>query len=879
MTVHFVGDGGAASDSAVRAAADCAALSALACACLAPGDAGAAMALLDAYSAAIGRTGSAPDRPLSVAKMTLDGLLRERRRATPEDGGAPSGSERAALAERKTVLEAALARATRANLAQRVAEAERLSATVAEATKTCFALSGAREFPTDRAADFARLERRVLDLRAQAERTRSELQEKARHFEREHARVGAVELGGIDEAWDARIQAAESRTQKLRVQLEAHLAEIDASAQRHAKASRALESLPDFSRIAADPIEWLHTLANSFQVHRASLAQERQTLERIREEMEDYAGRIAGPGGLLAGMGDVVEKARAYDVASRVADQRTSELRTRIEGLTVTADEYGANAPASFWMALLMFGAGGGLVAAYNLFPNAGLYVPGILVAAAGVYFVIVGAASRVQARTTRREIDASRDELTRITREAGDRTIEMANVLEGTGCATPRELEALYESFRLDSERHETLIAAFEDQCRKVADEERQVADLFAAIRESYRMVGVETESEDDVPAAVSRAVSRYQEYRDAKRRQAEGRDQVSSGTREIEDIRAALAQAVEAEVHQSMALRQALREAGFRDENQHTSAASALRAFRIRFAQAKSGRSRIESLQEELSRLQRQLEIEEQDRHQLEEELNRQLGSVGAASIEEWRAAAEEAESYRAAWSRRAEAQSALDALLGGAELDTLRERLRSEGGGDATAGAEEVDALRGELAEVDAALAELDGAPGEEAPPRPLIEIDEDIAYWERRCALLGAELEATALAAALVEETAAQARAELAASWNARLAETAAEVFGADAGVTIEADLTLRIPDGVDSEVACIAAHAALVAATHGAEAPVLYVEEPFAGREDDALDAALSALARLNGAGSIVVRSARPGFAEAAARAGIQPATV
>lgn len=877
MTVEFSmsDEAGSAPSTPIRPDAD--ALRALALAALTPGDAEGAMARLDARAASIGRTGSDPASPYPSARLRLSALNAELRRASAQAVGDDGSAERLELAGRKAALEEALGRAARANLAQRVAEAERLSAIVAEATKTCFALSGAREFPLERSAEFGRIERRVLELRAQAEATRNALQEKARQFEREHGRIGTGDLGAVDEAWDARIQAAETRSQKLRAQLEAHIAEVDASTQRHAKASRALEGLPDFSRIAADPIEWLHTLANTFQVHRASLAQERRTLERLGEEMNEYAGRIAGPGGLLAGMGDVVEKARAYEIESRVADERTAELRARIESLTASADEHAANAPASFWMALLMFAGGGGLAAAYRYFPNAGLYVPGILVGAAGLYFVTAGIVSRAHARTTRREIEAGRDELTRITHEAGDRHIAMAEVLQGTGCGTPRELEALYESFRLDSERHDTLRAAYEEQRRKVADEERHVASLFDAIRESYRMVGVETESEEDVPAAVTRAVSRYQEYRDAKRRQAEGRDQVSSGAREIEEIREALAQSVEAEVQQSMALRQALREAGFRDENQHTSAASALRAYRIRFAQAKSGRGRLEGLQEELSRLQRQLEIEEQDRNQLEEELNRQLAIVGAASIEEWRVAAGEAEAYRAAWSRRAEAQQALDALLGGAELDALRERLRAEGGGDASAGAGEAEALRAQLAEVDAALAQMDRP--EIAAPRPLVEIEEEIAYWSREYERLSADLEATALAAAVIEETASKARAELAASWNERLAEIASEVFGTDVSVAVDDDLTLRIPESADGELACIAAHAALIAATRGADAPPLVVEEPFAERAGDALEAGLAALARINGTGRIVVRSSRPAFAEAAARAGLQPGSI
>ena len=81
-------------------------------------------------------------------------------------------------------------------------------------------------------------------------------------------------------------------------------------------------------------------------------------------------------------------------------------------------------------------------------------------------------------------------------------------------------------------------------------------------------------------MPAAASQALSKYQRYREAKRRREEQQLQLNNLTIEARRSGEKLADREEEEKCLSLEVRKLLRDAGYKEEANHTSALGALRA-----------------------------------------------------------------------------------------------------------------------------------------------------------------------------------------------------------------------------------------------------------------------------------------------------------
>lgn len=863
-----------------------------------------ALAMLEAYAQSIGNQGAPADRPLrqlNKRRAALEAQLEEYAASYSEAeslaNGLTSIRNRLALARAEAeTIERRLTSHRHAAEVRRVEEADRLSAEIANATKVCFGLSAARDVNLDRVPDVLRVETRVTTARAEVERTRAQLKKAQERYETEHENLGESSSNELlEDSWEERIATAEAAARSASERLDGLEREARQIELRMEETGELLEQLPDFSTLASDPMLWLNQLANTFDIHRQSRDAEEERCDRIRRELAEYAKRIEGPVEVFERMDDVIAETRQYEVDMRVADEQVNTLRAQEMMLEPAIEELRASVPAYAAMAGVTTLLAGGLAAVVWFVAVPGVAVPLVLSGVLLGYYVLNTVYARGAARAKARELARVIDSREKIEQESNERRESMKKWLDAAKCDGPRELAGYYESFRQDSEHYNALKDRLNEQEELLDQTRAHVRKLYGQVCSAIESAGESVMNEDDVATGAARAIGRYQEYRDAKRRHADARVRARELEVEIEQAKQDVKEAEQADVECSLALRGALRDRGFRDESKHTRASLALRAYRIRAAQAESRRGRTEVLQEKLVELQRQLEIEEQDRQQLEEEFNRQLAHYGVGSAEEWHELIDQAREYQEAWEKRTSAQRELEIILGGEDLEVIRERCEAVDGEGAQGDPNElqadleplleaIEAIGREERDREVALAEhLAALPDKNA-------IEEELARVKRSAEALEGELEAVGHAAATIEQVATRMHGGLAPI----LSDKATEFYRLitqrdDALIEVRNDFELRtrIPETgeVRSDFVKVLSRGALdqvyfslrlalaqALSQTGERVPLLF-DDPFSNYDDDRLDRAMHLLQAVSKENQVLLFTCRNDVAEAAKRSG------
>ncbi len=784
--------------------------------------------------------------------------------------------------------------------AQRLARIEALHAEAEEIQKRCFALSDARDFPVERTPEIQRQHNAYMTAKTALARTEQELHETERQLagEGEQTETGeALVDAELPEELEQGLVDIEGKIARVQEKLDQALTQAEAARDRQNAASIDLAALPDFGRMASNPIEWLQQLATSFEVECQAREEECRQLatashhvEQLRTEMEP----------LNSAFSDVVDfnaEVRAYEIESRVREEQAAQLRSRIDALLNAHRDALREAPryrnlafvfVPFIVAFAGFGA---------YFQNYGAYGPALL-GLLGMLWALTRNRREmyIAGRAQVEQSDTEQDLQGLIAAgEAQRKNIE--GLLQAASCATVRELEALYERYRGSQVKLDSLMQTLHEQERRVQEKRYQVERLFERLQRTFATLGQPLESEADVRDAASRAIGRYQEYRDAKRRVNEGKDLALQYEAEAERLREELKALQQQDIDLSLDVRRQLRERGFRDENKHTSALAALKAYRIRSAQSRFRRGRADALQERAHELTRQRELEQEDVARLEAALARIFQPFGLRSMEEWNAMAEKARAYREAWETRTRLLKEAEQLLAGQDLDALRQEVKEEGRIDAapTRNAEEIRRRAAEVTLLIDRAQQLAhdlhiAATQKLAGTRPLYEIEEERAHAVRRRDLLQSELDAALYAAGLIEEVARDKHARVA----PRLAETAgaylaeitqgsySELFlSRELGITVRIPETASLHDRPEQRLShgtvdqiYLALRLALVQSLSdaGERIPML-LDDPFANYDDQRLLSAMRLLARLGKDSQIVLFSCREDVARAAKQVG------
>ena len=843
-----------------------------------------ALKRLEARIAAIGQR-SARTRPLPAARTRLSELneehgnaaalrqelaeVDERRRAARE--------EAAGLRRQHEALQVELGAIDKAERAQRLAEAEELHSRIDEITQRCFTLSAAREFPVDQVPEVQRTEMVLATAKAQAERTRGDLAKGREQLEQERQSLGeaaSLTIHEIPAEQEKGLMDLAAGIQRVRDWLDEAASARAAAEERLTAAQETLASLPEFDRLSQDPVSWLTQIAKSFAVAVRSRDDECAELEELADKVRRQEEVVAGPERLFSRCEDFPAEAREYEVQNRMTVEELGRLTAASESLEQTVKEYSERVPGLRWLALLNGAVVIGLLIAQFYLRNPGIYVAAGLAAIAALCFLLFAIYAGKKAASAEQELDETEAKVAQIQAAADAPQGVIEEMMVEARCKTVRELEAKYDAYVKACIELASLKEAMAAQEAKAEEAKQRVAQLLECFRKTFRDLGQEVTEESHVEEAASVAIERYQDYRDAKRRLGESRDQIREDDAETERRKAELDTLLEDERGAALELRRLMRASGFRDEGKHDTPVGALRAYRSWADHLRGKQNSIAKLQSEIEALEARFEEEEQDLQKHTDTLEGYLKAAGVESLDQWRQRAEQAKEYGGLWQKRTSLEEQLASLLRGQSLEELREAVEADGPVP-EAPQRSADEVKREIADLDE---RIDALTKEEhalhikltersAGTRSINEIEEERAAVEARVRELELELNAASHAMALIEQIARDKHSRIAPRLAALASGFLAEITDSAYGellISRDLSISVRIPQtrqmagnpervlstGTVDQVYLALRLAMVQALSDNGESIPMLLDDPFGSYDDKRLERALELLARL-----------------------------
>ncbi len=669
-----------------------------------------------------------------------------------------------ALLNRRDDLEGKLASRSRAERVEMVRRAGALKERVQQLERECFELSAAREFPLGRLADVQRLATLLEGAEAKLQETAARVEALVRDRDEAEARLraqGLVLMAEADPEFETKLAEIDKTIGVMISRIE-HLDQMTSRAAAILEESEAaLLRLPDFSRIPTDPVQYFTTLSGAFEQSRRTLEDEQRRLEGLSARAAEQEAALESLRKCFAGRPGLAEEIRAHEALQRDLSALHLERERRRALETQHAEDLAAKFPGLAIMAVLGLVAAAVLGLIAVLTGNTGIYFPVAILTVMAAFFSYSSIANRRQTQQARGQL--AEIEAEDVAREVGRGAFE--ELMAAADCATLREFEASFERYK---ENEQTLAQTRE----RIAEETKAVAQAQArkeaagsTLRAALEAARETLAGDADAEAALGRVLSRYQEYRESKRRLGDARETRERSQRELDTLRQKLAALRQQDVDLSLQVRQFMRDNHFADESQFDSALKALRNYRIRSAQMRQKQGELEVSQGQVTVLRREHDAALSERDRLRDEVSKEIAPTGAESLASYFAKAEQARRYQDLWRERSALADQLSAILGEHDLAQLREDLGREGAVPEDAAPEApVEGLKPELARV---LEELDAKHKEDHELRLMIaeksgghrslnEVDEERAATEQRVAELELELKSAGYAMALIEE---------------------------------------------------------------------------------------------------------------------------
>lgn len=865
--------------------------------------AGLTIERIEARIEAIGRPG-ARSRPLPRAKARLVELDEELVRLEAitkqlESAAAERRTlvqETAEMRKRRIALEEDLKTLDRHERLDRLRDAESLRARIETATQHCAALAGVREFPLERLPEVERIEQKLSHAREQLGATHTERKALARQLEEERRAVGndtAREYDDLPEDLEERLNAAISKVQQAAEYEQGARDGLESTESRLRDAQLVVAELPDFSRVAPDPMEYLSQLGNAFEVARRERDLEKDELEKILQDIRRRQKNIADSHALFKERLDFPELAREYELSKRVHEEKLSQRQSSLQALQSAQAEIEESNPGFRWLA---FGCTFGLVIFLGLY----LYTsaPGILIAmiilfVAAVFFGLSLTFSQKRLKEVIEQIEEAKNDIQSLELEDHTAPGPVEELLQKSGLESLRELEALYDQYREASLDLTARVAVMREQESKNEEAASRIPQLLERLRATFTKIDEQIENEADVAPAIARSITKYQQYREAKRSLTESRAQLDRQEAECKR-RASTREAAEAELGRiEEELRRFLRENGYEEERRHDTALAALRAYRTRSSRIREHRGRAEVLYERLQNMERKEKNEELELEKLEQELGRLLAHAGVSQASQFHALAEQAREYQEIWTKRAALEEQLEQALKGETIDALREQGERIG-----VPPERPRRSREQiLAELERLNTSIDERMREDhdlhvslteraAVARSRNEIEEERARVAHQVEELEREMAAATRAIALIDEIARDKHARIA----PRLADKASRYLGAITGgayddLRLGRDFTLsiRIPQtrkvnqapekslskGTVDQIYLALRLALVQCLSENGEAAPMLLDDPFANYDDARLENTLGLINTMAGTHQILLFTCREDVARAA----------
>ncbi|HOF40267.1 MAG TPA: AAA family ATPase [Candidatus Hydrogenedentes bacterium] len=860
---------------------------------------------LDAYTARIGRLVPHSKRPLPLARARLGQVeteLTEALRVRDEVAGLEkrlraARAEFDALRRSQMELELQLRRLEHTERITRLQKAENIQYQIETLTQRLFSLAKAKDFPLEQEDVFNRALNAMETAREQVARTEARMTELLRrHREVSHnLENDAVEIQDLPEQFEDRLKELDTQIARLRDFIEDFEKAQQTVRDAIARAGRELEDLPDFAAVSAEPLAWINQQATSFSLAVQERDHAVEAFERLEAECARREAELAQPEKVFGQFEDFPAQARDHAVEAKLSEERCAQQRKRIEEAQRDLEVHEEDLPN--FRAMTLFGALLSIILLISaaLTGNKGVYFAEVFALGVLVYNLAHWVHTRLTLRQLHHAAEAAGEEIARLESATAEREQAIDELIREAGCESFRELEALYDQYVKGRNELEARREELEQHRHRARVEESHVAGKLERLQAAFADLHETVETEDAVEAAAACAIAKYQEYRELSRRREEQMEQLETLTLECDRASEKLAVKEGEEKRLSLEVRKLLREAGYREEANHTSALGALRAYGIRIAQLRPRRARADALKQQADEFAQQLEQDRRELEQAQEDLSQLLDNVGVDAVDEYRALAAQAREYREARILRTSLGEQFDTLLGNDTLESLRaavEREYDDAPLPLEDGPELKTALERVLVEADSRSREihsLELAIAERcAGLRSINEIEEERAAVSQRVEDLQLELEAAAHAAAIIEEVARDRHAHIAPV----LAQTASRYLsritnGAYTELLLDRDLQVivRVPQtdqlhstpqknlskGTVDQI-YLALRLALVTclSAEGERVPML-LDDPFANYDDARLAQALSLLAELRELPQILLFTCRDDVADTARR--------
>ncbi|MBX3176439.1 MAG: AAA family ATPase [Candidatus Hydrogenedentes bacterium] len=860
------------------------------------GTAEGALSQLSARIAAIGRP-DARNRPLPLARQRRAALAEELKAAREQQASVRALAlarravldKKASLQAEKRGIEGALRTLDHFTYRDRLEKAEELQTQIAAMARRAEALGAGGAFPLDRDGEVQAAHRAVLTCEKQVEKLRAQLESaRSQHIPGPvEVETGGTLPGDFPPALEEEISDALAKRSQVASRMDETVSLLASARSRMEEVQARLAELPDFSRLAADPVEWLSQLSNSFSLALRARDEECAVREELRGEVEALEDANAPYEGLFANCDEFPELAREYEVQARVHEEQQKRQASELHSLQVTYVEARGETQAFLPIGIVCLLVAAGLGAMYLTQDNAAMGFPAAVAFVMGLVFM--GMRSERRGRLARLEasIAQAEQELKKLEKARAEAGLEViARLLRESGLDTVRELEALHDAYRTRRLELRIRREALAAQQEKASEAEERIPQLLERLRDTFSKAGEDLRTEADVQEAASRAIARYQAYREMKRRVTSNRAVLERHEAELKRLETEAAGAETALEGLETEARAFVRRCGFPRADEFGALKELISAYRQWIGELRERQGRSSQLAEHLSGLERQLESDHAELEGARAHLDSLLAAQGVESLEAWNAAAADARDRRAIDAQRAALEDRLAALLGNQSTVELRERVaRTQGDGSRPSASRE--GLEEQLAQATEAIERM---VQEEhaihvqltqlgARARSIAEIEEEAARNESSIRELEAEIEAASYAMALIEELSSSRHAAIAPRLAAIASDRLATITDGrytelhltrDLGVRIRVSATDRLEEAPEKTLSkgtvdqiYLALRLAFVqcVSENGESVPML-LDDPFANYDDARLSSTLSLLSRLEDQGQVLLFTCR-----------------
>ena len=846
---------------------------------------------------------NARTKPLPAARTRLAKLNDELKEAhqVQQEIAESGATRRTLLAEINAMREQRLAfdeeiRAVDAHeSADRLKDAEGLIARIDTITQHCFALSDARDFPLDENQELERTDNTLHNAKAQLERTLAQKEELSQQLEEERQQLGddsENSLTEIPEEAEANFLERSTNLQHLVARSDETKALVEIAETRLDSAKNKVEALPDFSRIASDPVEWITQLASSFAVAQRSRDEACAERDKVRNEIELRNKDIAPAEDLFGEHPDFLQNTRTYELKRRVQVDQTLRQASYLQALNGTKEEVADRIPGFIWLASLVALFLCLLLGGYYYTQKPPILVGASVAALAVIYYLSNIAMSRKSLKRLEKQIEQLGRESQQRALEEDETTVLVEDLLEKAECTSVRELEALYDQYREAAVERTARLSVLQVHEERAAEDEHRVSQFIERIADTFAQVGEQVEVEEDIEGAAARAVARYQEYREAKRNVTDSRDICDKHTKEGKRLDAQIEEEKQ-QLHDAFAILRETMGDDADNEDELDDPLAAVRAYRTRIAAKREQRARTSLLQERLEALEKQVEHETKELATCESILAKTLANAQVSTVEDWHAAVARAEEYRDVWAKRQGLDDQLNAILRGQNIDDLRNQANLvdfEG----PAPTRNKEAIK---SDVEALNIDIDDRLKEEhalhisltersATTRSINEIEEEISDVEHQLNALQLEHEATAYAMTLIEDLARDKHARIAPTLAKNASNHLATITrGGYDELLISRDLTIsvRIPQtnrlnenpekalskGTVDQVYLALRLALVQSITETGKSVPMLLDDPFANYDDARLENTMRLIADIGNTNQVLLFTCREDVVRAA----------